>query len=534
MKTTTTKLSVLAFLGLGLVAYGQSGKVGINISSPQATLDIQPNPLNSQADAKTNEGILAPRLSKSRVAGIETPVEGTLVYVIDDATKVKGTINDYTGSDPKVAKITEKGYYYYNGTEWVKSAAGSLDQEWVYDTTTNRINLKRSGGNLFGNTIFYNKKGARVDYNFTSYDYFSPNENTVTSSLLNLDESLTNSTLREITSSTDLGSATSYTLESKLVNVKDTKEQLSIGGSSNAILIAPTNTKNYNFVRAIVGTSYHNGSGDVKYMVGGYFDGRLDRGISTGYVVGTRTTSSYATDQSSNAQVGAMVFNSVLPTGAGRINRMTDLEMGNSFQNISSLEVTNLRGIDIGNNFGSGSVSITDARGVNYKGLDTTAPNNSVASVVNNYGIYLGNIKGGTQNNYAIYTNAGKVHFGDEVNVVGSITATSIKGSNGTTIFPDYVFQKYYTGTSSLKADYSFKTLSQVEDFVKTNGHLPGYLSASKIKEQGYIDLMATQLTNVEKIEELYLHSIEQEKKIEAQQKQIEELKSLVQELLKK
>ncbi|MDY3364368.1 hypothetical protein PG623_10220 [Riemerella anatipestifer] len=116
----------------------------------------------------------------------------------------------------------------------------------------------------------------------------------------------------------------------------------------------------------------------------------------------------------------------------------------------------------------------------------------------------------------------------------GELLAGSFKGINGASIFPDYVFQKYYTGTSSLKADYSFKTLSQVENFVKTNGHLPGYKSAAEIKKQGYIDLMATQLTNVEKIEELYLHSIEQEKKIEAQQKQIEELKSLVQELLKK
>ncbi|MDR7795638.1 hypothetical protein RIU45_11800, partial [Riemerella anatipestifer] len=98
-------------------------------------------------------------------------------------------------------------------------------------------------------------------------------------------------------------------------------------------------------------------------------------------------------------------------------------------------------------------------------------------------------------------------------------------------IFPDYVFQKYYTGTSSIKADYNFKTLSQVEDFVKTNGHLPGYQSAEAIKKQGYIDLMATQLTNVEKIEELYLHSIEQDKALKAKDTIIKELKSEVSNL---
>ncbi|MDY3362819.1 hypothetical protein PG623_02265 [Riemerella anatipestifer] len=169
----------------------------------------------------------------------------------------------------------------------------------------------------------------------------------------------------------------------------------------------------------------------------------------------------------------------------------------------------------------------------------------TTAQVTDMYGIYLDNVKAGTDKNYAIYTNEGKVRFGDNVGigvdtpvekleVAGKVKATAFIGTNGAAIFPDYVFQKYYTGTSSIKADYSFKTLSQVEDFVKTNGHLPGYQSAAEIKKQGYVDLMATQFTNVEKIEELYLHSIEQEKKIEAQQKQIEELKSLVQQLLNK
>ncbi|MDY3337929.1 hypothetical protein PG279_01900 [Riemerella anatipestifer] len=167
------------------------------------------------------------------------------------------------------------------------------------------------------------------------------------------------------------------------------------------------------------------------------------------------------------------------------------------------------------------------------------------SNVTEQYGLMIDNINKGTDKNYSIYTGLGTVRFGDNVGigvdapvekleVAGKVKATAFIGTNGAAIFPDYVFQKYYTGTSSIKADYSFKTLSQVEDFVKANGHLPGYQSAETIKKQGYIDLMATQFTNVEKIEELYLHSIEQEKKIEAQQKQIEELKSLVQQLLNK
>ncbi|MDY3362464.1 hypothetical protein PG623_00470 [Riemerella anatipestifer] len=117
------------------------------------------------------------------------------------------------------------------------------------------------------------------------------------------------------------------------------------------------------------------------------------------------------------------------------------------------------------------------------------------------------------------------------LNVNGNVKATAFMGTNGAKLFPDYVFQKYYTGTSSIKADYNFKTLSQVEDFVKANGHLPGYQSAAEIKKQGYIDIMATQLTNVEKIEELYLHLLEKDKEVKDLKAKNEELESRLQKL---
>ncbi|MDR7695306.1 hypothetical protein RIU14_11125 [Riemerella anatipestifer] len=141
MTTKITKLSVLAFLGLGLTVYGQSGKVGINTDKPAATLEIQPSTVNLAGT--TNEGILAPKLSKTRVASIETPVEGTLVYVIDDATKTNGAISNYTGNDTKVAKITEKGYYYYNGVEWIKSK-NNVEGLWKYTQNTQESSVNGS------------------------------------------------------------------------------------------------------------------------------------------------------------------------------------------------------------------------------------------------------------------------------------------------------------------------------------------------------------------------------------------------------
>ncbi|WP_252339410.1 hypothetical protein [Riemerella anatipestifer] len=121
MTTKTTKLSVFAFLGLGLVVYGQdySGKVGINYDKPSATLEIKGKSTNA---ATTLEGLIIPNVSKNKAYLMTTNAdmslkESTLIYVND--------ISDYTGSDAKVADITEKGYYYWSGTKWVKNGGGS-------------------------------------------------------------------------------------------------------------------------------------------------------------------------------------------------------------------------------------------------------------------------------------------------------------------------------------------------------------------------------------------------------------------------
>ena len=112
---------------------------------------------------------------------------------------------------------------------------------------------------------------------------------------------------------------------------------------------------------------------------------------------------------------------------------------------------------------------------------------------------------------------------------------------------PDYVFQKYFLGNSILNPNYDFKELSEIEEFVKANNHLPGIKSAAAIKEQGFWDLGEASRINLEKIEELFLHTIEQEKKIkqlestnknmasevEALKAQMEEIKKLLLEKTK-
>ena len=106
---------------------------------------------------------------------------------------------------------------------------------------------------------------------------------------------------------------------------------------------------------------------------------------------------------------------------------------------------------------------------------------------------------------------------GVDITASGDIRSEGVITASGliTESVPDYVFQKYYTNSSVLNPYYDFKDLKSIENFIKANHHLPGILSASEIKTQGFWDLGQASQLNLEKIEELFLHTIEQEKKID-------------------
>ena len=93
--------------------------------------------------------------------------------------------------------------------------------------------------------------------------------------------------------------------------------------------------------------------------------------------------------------------------------------------------------------------------------------------------------------------------------------STTLLGVNGrisarevvvtlTSAFPDYVF----------KPEYKLSSLSEVESYIKQNSRLPEMPSAEQVKKDGIeVGHMTTVL--VQKIEELTLHIIEMNKKIE-------------------
>jgi len=105
--------------------------------------------------------------------------------------------------------------------------------------------------------------------------------------------------------------------------------------------------------------------------------------------------------------------------------------------------------------------------------------------------------------------------------VGGSIGAREIKVE--ATGWSDFVFEN----------DYNLRTLEEVEQHINENGHLPEIPSETEVTENG-INLGEMDAKLLQKIEELTLYLIEQNKQNKEQQERIEKLEKMNFELLKK
>jgi len=168
-----------------------------------------------------------------------------------------------------------------------------------------------------------------------------------------------------------------------------------------------------------------------------------------------------------------------------------------------------------------------------YLELVNSSDIDSKVSIYSNYsglegGIQITNRTGGLS--FQHNANGGTTFLGGNTTIQGNLEAKKVKVTATPGSVPDYVFQP----------NYKLPTLNELEAFIKTNSHLPNIPNAKEIETNGQ-DVGDLQLKLLEKIEELTLYLIQENKENSNLKKQItktekenQELKNTLQEILKR
>lgn len=128
MKATLNLKSTLFINLLFAVSFSVSAQIGIGTTTPQATLDI-----TGQPTATTQlDGVIPPRLTgdQLRAKTYTATQTAAIVYVTAaDSAPAGQTLN-----------VTQAGYYYFNGTLWIRMAPESDDWKINGNSNTNASN----------------------------------------------------------------------------------------------------------------------------------------------------------------------------------------------------------------------------------------------------------------------------------------------------------------------------------------------------------------------------------------------------------
>ena len=118
-----------------------------------------------------------------------------------------------------------------------------------------------------------------------------------------------------------------------------------------------------------------------------------------------------------------------------------------------------------------------------------------------------------------LFEKEGKIGIGtsfpDELlTVKGKIHTQEVLVDLEGAVAPDYVFETYYNGFSEMMPEYKLISLEELEIFLKENHHLPNVPSAEAMMTEG-ISLKEMNLILLQKIEELTLYTLQQQKEID-------------------
>ncbi|EKB55208.1 hypothetical protein HMPREF9699_01914, partial [Bergeyella zoohelcum ATCC 43767] len=421
MNKTTIKISVLAFLGFMTYGYAQQqqqdphrGKVGINTVTPSATMDIRPSTANAQKEATTNEGIIAPKLSKTRIANIETPVEGTLVYATDATYSVgsDATVNN------RVAKITEKGYYFYNGTEWVKAGSDVTQQIWqkqankdillVDNDIQNTVKYTENGGLVNTPKISRNINTGNIIDGITEVDVKQGNNGTIENTgILNI-KYIDEVPLKNGSDSRGLNA--NFLLVDEHNNNNSDKL---ISGQRNIVHVNKNANKNYTLLYGNLNMVQYYSPVKSNWTVGGWNLNEVNNGDITTITGALNQNSIKTTGQNISLIEGTRSLNTI--TGQAKIKDVVSTRNMFYMLSTSSDKITNA--VATRNDFyvlKDRSGSVPNSTITNMIGTHTTfSIPAEYNNITNQYGLKIDDVNKGTQINRAIHTEAGQIRFGD-------------------------------------------------------------------------------------------------------------------------
>ncbi|MES2733296.1 MAG: hypothetical protein V4714_16230 [Bacteroidota bacterium] len=278
-------------------------------------------------------------------------------------------------------------------------------------------------------------------------------------------------------------------------------------GTGTTYLVAPTTENAIQFLHSFYGQQ-NGGTGGFGSKI---YASSSDGAGATSFRIAVRGGTTAWTDafciRAADGNGGNNGF-----VGIGSIAPQAKLEVASStnsgwLQNIKGLayNIGDFSGLKLVNGYGgeyskwAGIAAVAEASASNKTGLALYTGQSEKVRIS-----YEGTVLIGQTTSRAV---AGKY----KLDVLGGIRANMVVVN---TDGADFVFEK----------DYKLKPLSEVETFIQANHHLPEIAPAAKMQKEGVnVGELQTQL--LQKIEELTLYMIEQNRKHEELSKQFQELK---------
>ena len=486
----------IIILGAVLLSGVFYSQVGVNTDLPKSTFEVSAKRAANGTITDNTQiiGLQAPRVTRAELTANTVTYgadqKGALIYVTD--------ISGGTTAGSR-ANMDAPGYYYFDGSLWIKVGSGTEPwnvQGGTTPATSNTQDIYQTGKVAINTSVTNKQLEVKGDMK-ASYTTGGEYNNLDTS----YEISGIKGNLLAISNQPDPLASSEYSVMSVFpgdasFSVKTATAESSIGSNDGKSEVYAKDIGNNIQNRIVAGTDGGDAIGNV---------------MMSSEDLTTNASSKVIVDKLNGVKFkfGIAGNNYTFPKVNGSVNQVLTTD-GNpsdailSWKDASTLAqepwqiqgTTNPATTNAQNIYQNGSVAIGIASGASIPSTEVTATNPKlyVAGNVSSTGSY--------------YTVTGK--------------------------YADYVFEDYFDGKSEIDENYKFKTLKEVADYIKANKHLPGVTAIADIAKtkNGYnVNLSELSIQQLEKIEELYLHTIEQQEEISKQKTEINALQSRVEKL---